>query len=172
MQSRYRAFRSHSRNSLAFSSQANCTDLSTATGLRNLVPTFTDRGLSRGQRGGSPTVVNLSFLGRIRYLSFKQLLIYAHKAMWTPFRTHCYSENLVAPGIEPGKSATRPQRRSCHNIGYDVGDSPGVFISLYFRILMTVPGIMMIHSVKHPVVADMSITTGIWISQQQFLCRQ
>jgi hypothetical protein len=26
------------------------------------------------------------------------------KAEWTPFQTHCYSENLVAPGIEPGTS--------------------------------------------------------------------
>jgi hypothetical protein len=30
-----------------------------------LVPTFVDRGVSRGQRGGSPTVVNLSFLNWI-----------------------------------------------------------------------------------------------------------
>jgi hypothetical protein len=35
-----------------------------ATGRRNLVPTFADRGVSRGQRGGSSTVVNLSFLDR------------------------------------------------------------------------------------------------------------
>jgi hypothetical protein len=26
------------------------------------------------------------------------------RAVWTPFQTHCYSENLVAPGIEPGTS--------------------------------------------------------------------
>jgi hypothetical protein len=38
---------------------------------RNLVPTFVDRGVSRGQRGGSLTVVNLSFLDRSRYFSFK-----------------------------------------------------------------------------------------------------
>jgi hypothetical protein len=25
-------------------------------------------------------------------------------AEWTPFQTHCYSENLIAPGIEPGTS--------------------------------------------------------------------
>jgi hypothetical protein len=31
-----------------------------------LVSTFVDRGVSRGQRGGSPTVVNLSFLDRNR----------------------------------------------------------------------------------------------------------
>jgi hypothetical protein len=32
-----------------------------------LVSTCVDRGVSRGQRGGSPTVVNLSFLDRSRY---------------------------------------------------------------------------------------------------------
>jgi hypothetical protein len=52
----------------------------------------------------SLTVVNLSFLDRSRYLSFKKLLIYAHEAEWTPFQTHCYSENVVAPGIEPESS--------------------------------------------------------------------
>jgi hypothetical protein len=36
-----------------------------------LVSTFVDRGVSRDQRGGSPTVVNLSFLDRSRYFSFK-----------------------------------------------------------------------------------------------------
>jgi hypothetical protein len=30
---------------------------------------FVDRGVSRGQRGGSPTVVNLSFLDQNRYFS-------------------------------------------------------------------------------------------------------
>jgi hypothetical protein len=25
-----------------------------------------------------------------------------HEAEWTPFQTHYFSENLVAPGIEPG----------------------------------------------------------------------
>jgi hypothetical protein len=43
----------------------------TATGRRILVPTFVDRGMSRGQRGGSPTVVYLRFLDRSRYFSFK-----------------------------------------------------------------------------------------------------
>jgi hypothetical protein len=49
-------------NSVAFSQQANYTDWATAICRRNLVQTFVDRGVSRGQRGGSPTVVNLSFL--------------------------------------------------------------------------------------------------------------
>jgi hypothetical protein len=49
-------------NSLSLSSRANYTDWATATCRRNIVPAFVDRGVSRGQRGGSPTVVNLSFL--------------------------------------------------------------------------------------------------------------
>jgi hypothetical protein len=51
-------------NSVAPSPRANYTDWSSATCRRILVPTFMDRGVSRGQRGGSPTVVNLSFLDR------------------------------------------------------------------------------------------------------------
>jgi hypothetical protein len=35
------------------------------------VPAFVDRRVSRGQRGGSRTVVNLSSLDRSRYFSFK-----------------------------------------------------------------------------------------------------
>jgi hypothetical protein len=57
-----------------------------------------DRGVSRGQRGGSPPVVNLSFLDRSRYFFFQV----------APFQAHCYSENLVALGIEPGASGLAP----------------------------------------------------------------
>jgi hypothetical protein len=58
-------------NSMAFSPQANYTDWATATCWRNLVPTFADRGVSRGQHCGSPTVVNIYFLDRSCYFSFK-----------------------------------------------------------------------------------------------------
>jgi hypothetical protein len=58
-------------NSAAFGPQANYTDWATATCRWNLVPTFVDRVVSRGQRGGTPTAVNLSFLDRSRYFSFK-----------------------------------------------------------------------------------------------------
>jgi hypothetical protein len=51
-------------NSVALSPRANYTDWSTATCRRNLVSTFMNRGVSCGQRGGSSTVVNLSFLDR------------------------------------------------------------------------------------------------------------
>jgi hypothetical protein len=42
------------KNSVALSPRANYTDWATAICWRNLVPTFADRGVSRGQRGGSP----------------------------------------------------------------------------------------------------------------------
>jgi hypothetical protein len=58
-------------SSVAFSPQANYTDWATATSRRNLVPTFAIKGVSRGQRDGFPTAVNLSFLDRSRYFSFK-----------------------------------------------------------------------------------------------------
>jgi hypothetical protein len=58
-------------NSVALSLQANYTDWATATCRRNLVPTLADRRVSRGQRGGTPTAVSLSFLDRSRYFSFK-----------------------------------------------------------------------------------------------------
>jgi hypothetical protein len=58
-------------NSVALSLRANYTDWASTTCQRNLVRTFVDRGVSRDQRGGSPTVVNISFLDRSRYFSFK-----------------------------------------------------------------------------------------------------
>jgi hypothetical protein len=58
-------------NSVALSLQANYTDWVTATSRRNLVSSFVDRGVWRGQRGGSPTVINLSFLVWSHYFSFK-----------------------------------------------------------------------------------------------------
>jgi hypothetical protein len=71
-------------NSVAFSPQTNYTDWATASCWRNLVPTFADRGLSLGQRGGSPTVVNLGFLDRSRCFSLKYLLIYPQKGRVDP----------------------------------------------------------------------------------------
>jgi hypothetical protein len=50
---------SYENNSVAFSPQANYNDWATATCWRNLVSTFADRGVSRGQRDGSHTAVNL-----------------------------------------------------------------------------------------------------------------
>jgi hypothetical protein len=44
----------------------------------------------------------LGFLDRSRYSSSNQLLSCSHEAEWAPFQTHYFSENVVAPGIEPG----------------------------------------------------------------------
>jgi hypothetical protein len=57
--------------SVALRPQAKYTECVTVTDRRNIVPTFADRGMSRGQCGGSPTVVNLSFIDGGRYFSFK-----------------------------------------------------------------------------------------------------
>jgi hypothetical protein len=56
---------------VAFSPQAKYTDWATATCWRNPVSNFADRGVSRGLHRGYSTVVNLSFLDRSRYFSFK-----------------------------------------------------------------------------------------------------
>jgi hypothetical protein len=61
------------KNSVAFSPQANYANWTTATCWRNLVPTLADRGVSCGQRGGSPTVVNqIPHSGSIKYFKFKR----------------------------------------------------------------------------------------------------
>jgi hypothetical protein len=69
--SRIRRYCYPETNSVAFSPQENYTDGATVTCRRNLVPTFEERGVSLCQRGGSLTVVNLSFLDRSRYLFFQ-----------------------------------------------------------------------------------------------------
>jgi hypothetical protein len=61
-------------NSVALSPQAKYTDWATAICRRNLVPTFAARRVSRGQRRGSHTAVNLSFLDRSRYFCFQVAL--------------------------------------------------------------------------------------------------
>jgi hypothetical protein len=59
-------------NSVALSPQENYTDRATSTCRRNLVPTFVDRGMLRGQCGRSLTVINLSFLDRRTKMTTKQ----------------------------------------------------------------------------------------------------
>jgi hypothetical protein len=103
---------------VAFSPQTNYADWTTAACQRNLVPNFVDL-VSRGQRGRSPTVVNLSFIDRSRYFSFKQLLIYSHKGWVYPvpdpllLRKCGSAVNRTRDfGLQPGVLTTRPQRRS------------------------------------------------------------
>jgi hypothetical protein len=49
--------------------------------------------------------VSLGETGSVTF-SFKELLNYPHDAEWTTFQTHYFSENLIAPGIEPGTSGS------------------------------------------------------------------
>jgi hypothetical protein len=48
-----------------------------------------------------PTDVNLGFLELSRYFSFKKLLNYSYEAESTPYQIHYFSQDTVAPGIEP-----------------------------------------------------------------------
>jgi hypothetical protein len=50
--------------------------------------------------------VNLGFLDRSLYCFFQMLLNYPHEDECTLFQIHCFSENLVAQGIETGASAS------------------------------------------------------------------
>jgi hypothetical protein len=45
------------------------------------VPTFVDRGVSRDQHGGSPTVINPSFLDRIKLCTTMDKLLAQEKNM-------------------------------------------------------------------------------------------
>jgi hypothetical protein len=67
--------------------QANYTDWSTATGRRILVPTFMDRGVSRSQRDGTPTDVNLSFLDWSCYFFFQVTLHLSFQVLSGPRST-------------------------------------------------------------------------------------
>jgi hypothetical protein len=61
----------------------------------NLVLAFADRGyhvVSVTDPYGTGAAI----------FSFKYLLNCTHEAEWTPFQTHYFSENLIAPGIETG----------------------------------------------------------------------
>jgi hypothetical protein len=52
-----------------------------------------------------PTAVNLGFIDP-EPLLFHSSSSYTHEAEWTSFQTHCFSENVVAPGIVPGTSGS------------------------------------------------------------------
>jgi hypothetical protein len=76
-----------------------------------LVPTFTDRGVSRSQRAASLTAVFSAIWTGAATISLKQLLNCTHEAEWTPFQTHYFSENLEAPELWPLDH--RPTSRHC-----------------------------------------------------------
>jgi hypothetical protein len=104
---------------VALSPRANYTDSATSTCRRNLVSTFVDRGVSRGQRGGSPTVVNLSFLDRcISNYSFKLLNhILSHPYMLKSSNVFIHSKMNQTQAVQPdSRSYTELSRLDAHRV--------------------------------------------------------
>jgi hypothetical protein len=88
-------------NFVAFSPQANYIDGAAAACRRVLVQTFAVKGVSRGQRNGSPRRSSrFSRPGPPTFNSNCSSIILT-RAEWTPFQTHYFPEILVAPGINP-----------------------------------------------------------------------
>jgi hypothetical protein len=74
----------------------------------------------RGQRGGSPTVVNLSFLDRSRYFLsssssfiFRRLSGPRSRPTVTQKIWQHWESNSGPLGLQPGTLTTRPLKRSC-----------------------------------------------------------
>jgi hypothetical protein len=110
--------------SVASDSQTNYTDWSTATGRRILVPELFYIKRCRVVSAAEPPrpLISVFWNGAITFLSSSSSFIFT-RAEWTPFQTHCYSGNLVAPGIEPGISLSAA-RDSAHRTTEAVsGDS-------------------------------------------------
>jgi hypothetical protein len=51
------------------------------------------------------SLITVFYTGAATFLSSSSSFILT-RAEWTPFQTHCYSENLLAPGIEPETSGS------------------------------------------------------------------
>jgi hypothetical protein len=49
------------------------------------------------------SLISVFWTGTATFLSSSSSFILT-RAEWTSFQTHCYSENLVAPEMEPGTS--------------------------------------------------------------------
>jgi hypothetical protein len=62
---------------------------------------FADR-YRRVISGTDPYGHILGFIDRSGYIFFHVAAQLYSEAEWTPFQDHYFSENLVAPGIEPG----------------------------------------------------------------------
>jgi hypothetical protein len=93
-------------NSVTLSPQANYTDWPTVTCPRNLVPNLWIKGC-RVVSAADPlrSLISVFYTEAATFLSCSCSFILT-KAEWTPFQTDCYSENLVAPGIEQGTSGS------------------------------------------------------------------
>jgi hypothetical protein len=55
------------------------------------------------------SLISVFYTGAATFLLSSSSFILT-RAEWTPFQTHCYSDNLVAPGIELGTSGLAPKK--------------------------------------------------------------
>jgi hypothetical protein len=68
---------------------------------------FCGERLSRGHAQRIPIAINFDFLDPEPLLfHLSKLLTYPLETELTPFQTHYFSENLVAPGVGPGISGS------------------------------------------------------------------
>jgi hypothetical protein len=49
------------------------------------------------------SLISVFYTGAATFLSSSSSFIFT-KTEWTPFQTHCYSNNPITPGSEPGAS--------------------------------------------------------------------
>jgi hypothetical protein len=62
--------------------------------------------VSRGQRNESPRpLISVFYTGAATFLSSSSSVIFT-RLSGPPFQTHYFSDNLVAPGIQPGTSGS------------------------------------------------------------------
>jgi hypothetical protein len=103
--------RSKQTNKLhGLSPQANYTDQATAAYWKSWCQLLQIQGVAWSVQQ-IPTAVFSIFYAAAATISSKKLLNCTHEAEWTPFQTHYFSVNLVAPGIEPGPLDLQPENR-------------------------------------------------------------
>jgi hypothetical protein len=87
------------------------------------VPTFVDRAVARGQSGGSPTVVNLSFLDRVTKYNYNYKVeedeVGGTCSTNGGEKEHVYVIGRKARGKRP---LGRPRRRWIDNIKMDLSE--------------------------------------------------
>jgi hypothetical protein len=57
----------------------------------------------------APSLISVFRTGAAIFLSSSSSFTLT-RAEWSPFQTHCYSENLAAPGIDPGTSGSAARK--------------------------------------------------------------
>jgi hypothetical protein len=63
------------------------------------------------------SLISVFQTGAATFLSSRSSFILT-RAEWSPFQTHCYSENLTAAGIEPGTSWLATRKSNIENVQF------------------------------------------------------